>query len=499
MKNEYYDSDEFKDILDTYEQSKRQGNTPYLDKEDFADVADYYLNADMPERCIECVDLGLELYPDSTTLLSLKSSALIYLHRYAEAEAIVETLDSNIDEVFYQRAQLEYAHKGNVEKAEEMFTEWVNMEHPIYSDDTDDTDEADETEREELRRDSYIHVITSFIELADDHQFDEELVKRWVEDYLVTFSPLGAYDSDLILADTVREEAMFDMVVKVYSKLLETNPYLNYGWTVLAAAQYTCEMYEEALESADFALAVNPEDWDSMLTKAHSLYSTNRHEEAIPYFEQYISHTKDQAQYLAYAVCLMNVGKKKKALSYLKKAEKFYEHYTDDKNFYADGCYEIAETYLALDHMEEAQRAIDKAVETRPDVPDFRLQKATVLLARGKLLSALSEFISYLSGNKDITAATLQVAARLILFHHENVAVKLMDAVETFVGDSYDTAYFYPYRALAYAQMNKFEEFMHNLKISVERCPDATKDVLGDMFPVDMNPRDYYRYLQNTI
>lgn len=503
MRNDYYDSEEFKDILDQYEQSTAQGSTPYLDVDDFSDVADFYLNTDRAEQCIECVDRGLEFYPDETMLLSAKSSALIYLHRYEEAEEIVSRLDGNSDEVFYQRAQLEYAYHNNPEKAEEMFTEWVNMDRnysPDYnSDDNPDEEDDEEERREEMLRDNYIHVITSFIELSENRAYDDELVKRWVEDYLVTFSPLGNYDSDLILADTVREESMHDMVVKVYSNLLETNPYLNYGWTVLAAAQYSCDMFDEALESADFALAVNPQDWDSMLTKAHCFYSKGQHEEALPYFEQYLKHTKDKAQYLPYALCLISLGKKKKALTNLKKAEEFYELCKADIYFYGDGCYEMAEAYLALDKMEDAERMIDKAVEARPDVLDFKLQKATILLAEGKLLSSLSVFVSYISSHNDVSAATLQVAARLILFHHERTAIQLMDAVEKMDPYGTDLDYFYPYRALAYVQLNNYEGFLKNLKKGVERNPEATRDVLCEMFPEDMNPRDYYQYMVDYL
>jgi len=495
LKNEYYDSEEFKEILDAYERSLEQGTIPYLDTDDFSDVADYYLNTDMVHQCIECVDKGLELYPDEPMLLSVKSSALIYLHRYKEAEDIVDRLDGDNDEVFYQRAQLEYAYHKNSDKAEEMFTEWVNMEHDDGTDDDEDYYER----HEEMMRDNYIHVITSFIELTENRNYDEELVKRWVEDYLVMFSPLGNYDSDLILADMVRDESLFDMVVKVYGSLLETNPYLHYGWTVLAAAQYTCEMYEEALESTDFALAINPKDWDSILTKAHCFYSTGRHEEALPYFEQYIKNTSDNAQYLAYAICLLTVGKKRKALANLKKSEAYYEKCKADTYYYADGCYEMAEAYLALDKIEDAERLINKAVEARPEVADFKLQRATIMLAGGKLLTSISEFISYISANDDVAAATLQVAARFILFHHETIAIQLMDAVEKLNLRGSDMDYFYPYRALAYVQLENYEGFLRNLKLGSERSPDATRDVLSDMFPEGMNPRDYYQYMVDHL
>ena len=41
---------------------------------------------------------------------------------------------------------------------------------------------------------------------------------------------------------------------------------------------------------------------------------------------------------------------------------------------------------------------------------------------------------------------------------------------------------------------NDMETFLHYLKASVERSPQTTRQVLGDLFPESLNPEDYYHY-----
>ena len=496
LRNSYYDSEEFKDILNDYETSVAEGRTPYFDADDFADIADYYLNIDKPKKCFQCLDWGLRLHPDEHLLLSIQSGAYIYTHKYRKAEKIIAKLNPDDEDVLYQRAQLEYALYRHPVKAEEMFTDWINLQREVAE---DTEEEEDEQQREEMLRDAYIHVITSFIELTPHHVYDEELVKRWIEGYLVTFSPLGNYDSDLTLADTVREEGLYDMTVKVYSNILETNPYLNYGWTVLAAAQFSCEMYEEALESVEFALAVNPHDWDSVLTKAHCLYSTNRHAEAVPCFEQYIEHTKDESQRLPYAISLVYADRNVEALEQLKRAEDYYQRNELDKESYAACCFEMSEAYLALDRLSASERCIDKAIALCPEESYYKLQKGTLRLANSDVSNAMLCFVDFIEGSTDVVGNVLQVVGGFMLFGMEPIAVELISVLENFGKFYPKLKILYPYKALAYLRTGNYNGFMTYLKKSQRMCPEQARNVLSDLFPEGMNPQDYYQYMTENL
>ena len=52
MPRDYFQSKEFRNILTAYEQRKDKEKSVYLDADDFADIADYYLTVDKFDKAI---------------------------------------------------------------------------------------------------------------------------------------------------------------------------------------------------------------------------------------------------------------------------------------------------------------------------------------------------------------------------------------------------------------------------------------------------------------
>ena len=90
-----FNSPEFQELLSRYEQSRREGALCYLDSEYYVDLSDYYLDRDNPNEALKAIDEGLSLHPNDDLLPAVRAGVLIYLHRFAEAQEIVETLDSD--------------------------------------------------------------------------------------------------------------------------------------------------------------------------------------------------------------------------------------------------------------------------------------------------------------------------------------------------------------------------------------------------------------------
>ncbi|MBQ7512499.1 MAG: hypothetical protein IJU11_07120, partial [Prevotella sp.] len=70
---EYFKSDDFQELLSSYEESLETGNTPFLDVDDLVDLADYYNYTGDIDRAAEIVDDALELYPNDTLLNVFKA------------------------------------------------------------------------------------------------------------------------------------------------------------------------------------------------------------------------------------------------------------------------------------------------------------------------------------------------------------------------------------------------------------------------------------------
>lgn len=494
LKNDYFESDEFREILDIYVESQRSGVDPYLDVDDFCDVADYYMNEEDPDAALSCIDRGLGLFPDEQQLLLIKSGVYIYTHRFEEAEGIVARCDEANSEVLYQRAQLEYALHGNVGRAEEMFADWLALEREYAV-----REEEFEQQREEYIRDSYIHVITSLIELAPNGDYDEELVKRWIELYLASFSPLGGYDSDLVLADTVRCECLYDMIVKVYGSLLDSDPYMKHGWTVLAAAQFTANNIDDALESVEFALAIDPDDTDSILTKAHCLMSKQAYKEAAGLLLRYIGMTGDESQHLPLATCYVECDDFEQAASSLCTAELYFRRFADEKEYYASACYEIADLYFRMNDLEVARLYIDNAMRLVPEEKEYMFLSATLMLAEDRVEESLLTFARFIDGQEDIIGTVLRIVPRLIAFNLDNLALRMLNSLEDMKRKGYSVERVYPCKALIYIRKENAKSAAKYIKLGLQYCREMTEWMLAEYIPEGMTIDMYCDTLQYLI
>lgn len=487
MKNDYFNSEEFKLILEKYEASEQQGSACYFDAEDYLDIADYYLIMDRPTDAIRAIDVGESLHNDNEDLKGVRSGAYIYMHRFEEAREVLSELSQNEPSIIYQRAQLAYALDYDTDTAEELFTEWIETEEKASGHDSKE-------EREDRLRDAYLHILTSFIELRGE-KYDEELVKRWVEEYYARFAPLGSNEWDLVLADMVRNEGLTDMVEKVYSSLLEYDPYLNYGWTVLSASQVMNGHYQEAIESADFALAIDPENVDATLNKAHAQYALGNKEQALGLFEKYLNSVEDVSQYLPYAICLISKDRIAEAEMCLDKFEEFVVLHKDQKEYFAQSNCEMAEAYITMFQFENAKRCVLRALELFPHDPECLLLQGTALLLNEELDKCISSFTECVKYSDDKVFAIVNIALRFIFQGQEDVAIQLLETTEQFGSrfSSYRTVS--AYRALAYYQKQDTEKFLANLEQACKECPDTLKMLFFGKFPETVQPHDYYKYV----
>lgn len=497
MKDQYYESEEFRELLENYENSTAHGGNIYLDAEEFCDIADFYLQRGKAGQALEVAERGLRLHSDDDDLLTVKSSVLIYMHDYKAAEAILDSCsDQKQSDVLYQRAQLQYSLYNNVERAEEIFRDWIELEYE------NNRWETDENHRQEMARDCYIHIISSFIELVENHEYDEELVYRWIEDYLVTFSPLGNYDSDLILADTVREEAMLDMVIRVYCAILETNPYINKGYSVLGSAQLAAGDFSAALESADFALAIDPEDMEAVLTKAHAFMSLENYADAETLLREYMGKREDESQAIALAYCCIYLDKDEEAYGYLLRAENYLKDNDIDEMLLQQFYGELSEGFLAIEKGEEALRCVNRVLQYDEMNQNAYFVRGTVYLLLNNLEKAIDDLLVFIMMEKtDWVRSVCMVFQRLAMFNHFFIILEMIDYYENNSKKTGDISLFLPYKALALFQKEDTSvfDFLDVLKESGQLHPEETKVVLGHLFPEHMKPEEYYPHMCKMV
>ena len=91
---EYFKSEEFQDILERYEASINAGSTPFMDADDFVDVADYYGWQEDDDRAEEAIHYALELYPSSTLPNVFMARRALAQDDIAEAEFYANAIEN---------------------------------------------------------------------------------------------------------------------------------------------------------------------------------------------------------------------------------------------------------------------------------------------------------------------------------------------------------------------------------------------------------------------
>lgn len=521
MAKDYFQSEEFKELLTSYEEQREKGGSVYLDADDFADIADYYLSLDQPDLSMDTLATGLLLHPDDEVLLIVLSATHIYQRQYDQAENVLKNLDSSNSDVKYQLAQLEYAKYGNVKKAEKTWREWMKLENG-------------QEPSEQQRRESYIHIISSLIELRGNGQtdrvYDLEAARRWVREYIDTFSPLGKYDEDVQLADICRDNDLADLMCEVLTQVLEEQPYLPKGWTNLGLAQFMLQRYEQALESCDFALAINPNDLEALLTKAHAFHSMGEKKASQPVFREYLDKGGEVVQIIPYADALFVNGEKELAISELEWVLDYFVNRRKD----ADTKYLTAKSTLAPNSSEMKEEealykdAIDLYKRILADISDlyhhnecyeesirvnkyltevdgknseayFMLGINNLALARYE--EAARNFAIALQWAEDQVMMGIDIALTFVLNNFDRFALEVLNAVSQIATTSSS-----PYvknipaaKSLTYLKLGHKDQFLKYFKVACKETPELVKKVYEGHFPKTVPVSKWSAYAEKNI
>ena len=76
--DEYFDSKEFQDLLETYEHSVNAGEPVFMDAEELSDIADYYQFIGQADEAEEAINLALSLAPGAIAPLTYRIHQALY-------------------------------------------------------------------------------------------------------------------------------------------------------------------------------------------------------------------------------------------------------------------------------------------------------------------------------------------------------------------------------------------------------------------------------------
>ena len=518
MSKDYFQSEDFKALLGAYENREEKDRSIYLDAEDFADIADYYLIEDKPEDAMNAINMGLEIHPDEEVLLIMQSATYIYMREFDKAQDIVIRLDESNPDVKYQVAQLEYAKFGNVESAESIWRVWMDMEN-------------EENPDQEQQRECYLHIISSMVELhntneSGNHEYDKDCVRRWIREYIDKFQPLGKYEEDVQLVDLCRESELPDLLAEMLTQVLVERPYLPKGWASLALSQFLMRQYEQALESCDFALAINPDSLEALLTKAHTLNEMGQGVLAKPIFKEYLDKGGDVVQIIPYADALFQDGEVEPAIfelqwlaNYLEEQRDYHVHrmrtvendkvsdeeyykesgiYADFFDLYKKAYSDIGEVYHHHGYYKESIEVNDKILLVDNTCAESHFMLGINYLALEQYDTASKHFAHALQFAEDRVAMGLDIALTFVLNDFDLFALEVLNAISR-IADFTKSPFannIPAAKSLVYLKMGNTKLFLKSFRRACNDTPELIKRVYENYFPKDMSVNEWADYAE---
>lgn len=467
----YFDSQQFKSILKRYEDAENMGQALFFDSDDLADIAEYYYNNGNKAKATSILDEAIATFPGSALPLVLRArTALTDEHDTEKARQYAAKVADRLD--------LDYLYL----EAEILLTEHRD-------------DEADQylfEHMEKIDEDDVPDYVLDVASLFADYG-NMALAQTWLN--RSDESDLADYQE--LKGRIAYSKGRYEESEKIFEKLLDENPYSGRLWNSLASTQYMREHIDDAISSSEFSIAINPNDEDAILNKANGLFRLGNYQEALKYYQRFIELCpEDECGYLYRGNTLLSLDRPHEALEQYRLAEqKARKGSTSLPEIYQD----LAFTLSMLNHPEEALGYIDKA-EQLPDIDHSELEvmRGHIFLEHNRTTEAQQCFTTALNDSNHSSEIFLKVSISIYECGYTSIAYRMLKALLESEEETWTDGY--AYLALCCKQLNKRREFLANLQTACQKNAFEAKLVLGDLFPADLRPQQYYDYaLQHDL
>jgi tetratricopeptide (TPR) repeat protein len=468
---DYFNSEEFKELLDSYEAAQQAGEQPFMDADDLVDLADYYNYRGEFDKADQAIDHALELFPDATLPNVYKARQALAAdddkgaHRYADAIG-----DKEDPDYVYLKAEILIAERH-----------------------------ADEADR-------YLRQMAKTVEEDEWEDFIKDCANLFVDygindkayEWMMRSKGDDSSDFKELMARTLFGLGKYEDSERLFNELIDRNPYSTHYWNALASVQLMNEDYSNAITSSEYAIAINPENPEGLAYKANGLFRLGNYEEALEYFRRLNKIVPDDdLALLNIGVCLVNLNRQQEAIPYLENALEMAEETSETlQQIYL----ELAFCYSTQHQLAKALEMIDTAMQLPGDTTDLLVIRGHLLLENGMAAEAEESFKKAIK-QSDMNPAIL---LRIIVSLYDNRYVqssyhmfKKFFQVVNVLDPDFNKGY--AYMALCCYDLKKWDEFMDYLRQSVEQNPREARIVLGFLFPQGMEPADYVSYMEQHL
>lgn len=466
--DEYFDSEEFQELLDEYEHAMDTGMPVFMDADELADIADYYQLTEHYDEADQAIDLALSLEPGAVAPLTYKIHEALWNGHTDEARQYFEQItDTDDPDYVYDKAEILLAE----DRAEEADS-YLNEEFKKLPDDE--------------RQDYIVDVANIFTDYNQPEKAMQWMARGHQED---------STEYKELMARTLFGLGKFHDSEKIWGELIDSDPFSKHYWNALASTQFMNEDYSASIESSEYAIAIDPDDYESLYAKANALFRLGNYDEALKYFERYNQHVPDDEYgLLNQGSCLINLNRYEEAAARLIQALNVAP---DDSPYMADIYQELAFAYSEANDGERALLTLDKAFQYTDDQVQLLIVRGHILLAAGRIGEAEHCFRQAVVKSDTPNQTLLRAIVSVYDNHYLEAAYKLFLKFFKIVPPDFTDGY--AYMALVCYDLKRNTEFLDYLKIACERNPRECQTALAHIFPDEVAPADYYNYIKDRL
>nr|WP_250741315.1 tetratricopeptide repeat protein [Bacteroides fragilis] len=248
-----------------YETLKANNQSPYMDGDQLADIADQYASERRFKEAQEVISYGLGLHPGHTDLMVEQAYLFLDLNQPRKAREVADLItDTYSANVKLLLAEL-LLNEGKLDDADQIL------------------DSIEEEEKNELG------ILVDVVYLYTDLGYPEKGIQ-----WLTRGIELYKDDEDFLAATAdcygAAGAAHIEKAAFFYNKLIDKNPYNPAYWVGLAKCQFATKDFDKAVESCDFAIAADEEFGEAHIIKAHSLFHLENIEGAIAEYQKALEY-----------------------------------------------------------------------------------------------------------------------------------------------------------------------------------------------------------------
>jgi tetratricopeptide (TPR) repeat protein len=446
MFDDDYLDDEFNsmdELLQQYEEVKRGESGTIMDEEDFERIIEYYFQNNNEEQALLACDIARTYYPFSASVLLLKAEILTQAQKFGQALKVLDEIDQydlkNIDATLlrsdillgqfkYDQAALWLEQQSNEFSGKEKIELLLEL--------SDVYDECEEF-------DAVFDTLKRIIKIERRNEEALQKICFWAE-----------------FTNRLEES------VVIHTNLTDEDPYNALAWFNLGAAYQGLKLYEKAIDSYEFCVAIDEKFEFAYRNMADAYMRLKWYDRAIEVLEKHLEIAKaEDVIFEAMGYCWEKQKDFPRARFYYRQASQLSPQ--DDGIFF-----KIGETYSREKQWDKAVKAYSVALHLNKDNASYCLAIGNCLMemdVKNEALVCYLNAVRLKPGNKTTWVALVK---GLYLSGMYDEALTQIEIAREHCGDKGDFRYF---QAAVLFDMGKSKEGLIQLEKGLRIAPKRIK------------------------